>query len=138
MDDMILYGYAIISDEYSLANGITVGMTEDEILKSYPNMAVIDFDNNYVYKEIIGHQGWNGTAYPSSYIGTDSDWDYNGEDYYWTNQFDYVMIANINDPHRGNSPVNLAVTHDKLPVYLALFIKDNVIKAITFYYPTAD
>ena len=33
----------------------------------------------------------------SSYIGTDSDWDYNGEDYYWTNQFDYVMIANIND-----------------------------------------
>ncbi len=138
MDVMILYGYAIISDEYSLANGITVGMTEDEILKSYPNMAVIDFDNNYVYKEIIGHQGWNGTAYPSSYIGTDSDWDYNGEDYYWTNQFDYVMIANINDPHRGNSPVNLAVTHDKLPVYLALFIKDNVIKAITFYYPTAD
>ena len=27
-------------------------------------MAVIDFDNNYVYKEITGHQGWNGMLIP--------------------------------------------------------------------------
>ena len=125
-EDIVSYGYSIISDKYSLANGISVGMTEDEILKSYPNMAIIDFKNEYVHKEITGHQGWNGTAYPRSYIGIDSDWDYDGEDYYWTNQFDYVMIADIDMSEQ-----------DTLPVYLALLIKDNVITAITFYYPTA-
>lgn len=127
IEDVILYGYTILNDKYSLLNGITVGMTEDEILDMYPNMAVIDFENNYLYKEIVGHQGWNSSAYPRSYINMDDNWEYNGEDYYWSNQFDYVIIADINigEP-------------DALPIYLGLLMKDNLVESITFYYPTAD
>lgn len=127
IEDVILYGYSILNDKYSLSNGITVGMTEDEILDMYPNMAVIDFENNYVYKEVVGHQGWNMSAYPRSYINMDDDWEYNGKDYYWSSQFDYVIIADINigEP-------------DALPIYLGLLMKNNLVAGITFYYPTAN
>ena len=127
IEDVILYGYSILNDKYSLLNGITVGMAEDEILDMYPNMAVIDFENNYLYKEVVGHQGWNGSAYPRSYINMDDNWEYNGKDYYWSNQFDYLIIANINIGEL-----------DTLPIYLALLMKDNLVAGITFYYPTAD
>lgn len=30
------------------------------------------------------------------------------------------------------------VTYDTLPIYVGLFMKDNVVSAITFYYPTAS
>ena len=56
----------------------------------------------------------------------DEEWDYAGKDYYWSEQFDYVMIADI----------DLDV-EDTSPVYLALMIKDNAVAAITFYCPTA-
>ena len=57
----------------------------------------------------------------------DSDWNYEGKDYAWTDQFDYIMIADIdlNDV-------------DTLLFYLGLLIKDHVVAAITFYYPTAS
>ncbi len=35
-----LFEYAIVSEEYSLANGISVGMTKSELLKRYPNMRI--------------------------------------------------------------------------------------------------
>ena len=56
----------------------------------------------------------------------DDEWDYKGEDYYWENQFDYIMIADIN---LGN--------YDTLPLYVGLLIKDDEVSAITFYNPTA-
>ncbi|MCH5333632.1 MAG: M56 family metallopeptidase [Agathobacter sp.] len=120
-----LYGWSIVDDSYELANGIKVGMKESEILEQYPNMAVIDFEGNFIYDKVTGFMGWNGGCYPHSYVGMDSDWNYEGKDYLWTDQFDYIMIADID--------LNGA---DALPIYLGLLIKDHVVAAITFYYPT--
>lgn len=122
-----LYGYAIFSDAYSLSNGITVGMTQEDLLALYPDMAVTDFEGNDLHRKISGNLGWNASAYPRSYDGMDSDWDYVGKDYVWSDRFDHLMIANIDlgEP-------------DALPLYLALLIKDQAVAAITFYYPTAN
>ncbi len=120
-DDATLFGfgYAIVSETYKLANGIAVGMKEEELLELYPNMAVLDFDGNYLYNKVVGHQGWNSSGYPRN-LGV------NGIDYYWTDQFDYIMIADID---LGND--------DTLPIYVGLLMKNKVVAAITFYYPTA-
>lgn len=120
------FGYAIFSSSYSLQNGICVGMTMDEVLEKYPNMAVMNFDGSYLEKEVTGHQGWNPTAYPRSYVGMDEDWDYAGKDYEWADRFDCIMIADI----------TLGAEHS-LPRYMALMIKDHAVAAITFYCPTA-
>lgn len=127
IEETALWGYSIISDKYSLANGISVGMTKEELLSAYPNMAVIDFENNSLQKEVTGHQGWNGTSYPRSYVGMDGDWEYGGENYFWTNQFEYVIIADINPGESGT-----------LPEYVAFLMADDVVAAITFYYPTVS
>ncbi len=119
------FGYAIFSSSYSLQNGISVGMTVEEVLEKYPDMAVMNFDGSYLDKEVIGHQGWNPTAYPCSYVGMDEDWDYAGKDYEWSDQFDCIMIADID-----------LGAEDTLPLYLALMVKDNAVAAITFYCPT--
>ncbi len=120
------YGYAIISENYSLQNGITTGTTMEEVLEKYPNMAVMDFEGNYLDKGVTGHMGWNGIAYPRSLSGMDENLEYDGKYYEWSDQFDCVMIADI----------ELEV-EDALPVCLALLVKDNMVAAITFYYPTA-
>lgn len=104
------YGYSIISDQYSLANGITVGMKQEEILAKYPNMAVMDFEGNYLNEEVTPRLGWNNTAYPEGF----------------ETQFDYIMIADID-----------LGTYDTLPIYVGLLMKDDVVSAITFYNPTA-
>ena len=101
-------------------------MTMEEVLEKYPNMAVMNFDGSYLDKEVTGHQGWNPIAYPCSYVGMDEDWDYAGKDYQWSDQFDCIMIADID-----------LGAEDTLPLYLALMVKDNAVAAITFYYPTA-
>lgn len=120
-------GYAIFSEDYVLANGIKVGMSQAEILEMYPNMRIEDFEGNCIsdseYKDATW---WNGTAYPTSTHGTDPDFEYNGKDYVWLDQFDYVMIADID-----------LGTYDTLPICLGLLMKDEMVKAITFYYPTA-
>lgn len=126
-EDIALVGYSIIGDQYSLANGITVGMKCEEILAEYPDMAVMDFEGNYLYEEVAACMGWNNTAYPRSSIGMDDEWNYNGEDYYWENQFDYIMFADID-----------LGTYDTLPIYVGLLMKDDTVSAITFYYPTAN
>lgn len=121
------FGWSIVDDTYELANGLKVGMKEKEVLAQYPDMAVIDFENNHIYQEVTAFMGCNGTAYPRSYAGRDSEWDYEGKEYYsWTDQFDYIMVADIN--------LNDV---DTLPIYLGLLTKDHVVAAITFYYPTA-
>ncbi|MGN1147360.1 MAG: hypothetical protein ACI4TB_02995 [Lachnospiraceae bacterium] len=106
-----LFGYSIISDAYELANGISVGMTKEEILEKYPNMAVMDFEGNYLYEEVTGHQGWNSAAYPGGF----------------ETRFDYIMIADID-----------LGTYDTLPIYVGLLMKKDTVSAITFYYPTAN
>lgn len=121
-----LYGYAVFDDSYCLANGIKVGMTEDEILAAYPNMAVMDFDGNFL-QDKIDCLGWNFAAYPRSYLDMDASFDYGGTDYFWSDQFDHLLIAEVDQ----NSP-------DVLPLYLALLIKDQSVAAITFYHPTAN
>ncbi len=126
VEEIKLWGYSIMSDQYSLANGISVGMTKEEILLDYPDMAVIDFEGNCLGREIDGYQGWNGTSYPRSYIDMDSEWEYGGKDYLWTDQFEYVMVADIDF---GES--------DGLPQYLGLLMKDDMVVAITFFNPTA-
>ena len=120
------FGYAIFGSSYSLQNGISVGMTMEEVLEKYPDMAVMNFDGSYLDKEVTGHQGWNPIAYPCSYVGMDEDWDYEGKDYQWSDQFDCIMIADIDFG-----------AEDTLPLYLALMVKDHAVTAITFYYPTA-
>lgn len=125
-EEITLLGYSVIGEQYSPANGITVGMKQEGILAKYPDMAVMDFEGNYLYEEVTSHLGWNNTAYPRSYLGMDAEWNYGGEDYYWENQFDYSMIADINP---GND--------DTLPICVGLLMKDDILSAITFCYPTA-
>lgn len=124
--DPLLYGYAIFDESYSLTNGIRVGMAEDDVISDYPDMAVMDFDGNFLQDE-IGNAGWNPAAYPRSTLDMDVSFDYGGTDYRWSDQFDHLMIAEID---QGSD--------DKLPLYLALLIKDQKVAAITFYHPTAD
>lgn len=122
LEQIQLFSYAIVKDTYRLANGICVGMTEEDILAKYPNMAVMNFNNEYLYEAVTAHQGWNGNAYPRII--------HEEEDVYtescWLEQFDYVMIGDIN-----------LGTEDTLPIYVGLLVKDGKVAAITKYNPTA-
>ncbi len=124
--EVVWYGYSVISDTYSLQNGIKVGMSMEELLELYPGVAVIDVENGGAKNNVKCGMGWNNTAYPHSYMGTDSSWDYNGVDYRWENQFDEILIADTD-----------YLTEYGLPFSIAFLIKDDVIAAFTFYYPTA-
>ena len=125
-----LFAYAIFSDKYSLINGLSVGMTVEEVLEKYPNMAITNF-----YGEQLGNLrmagmvdaiGWNPIAYPHSYFGMDeAEKSDDGRDYDWSDQFDYIMFANIDQGA------------DTLPVCVGLLVSGNVVAAITFFYPTA-
>lgn len=124
--DADFFGYAIFDSRHALQNKMAVGMTMEEALDLYPDLAVVDFAGNELNPGISGHQGWNGSAYPRSSEGMDESWAYDGADYQWTDQFDCVMIADIDSGVK-----------DALPVYAGFMVKDGVIAAITFYYPTA-
>lgn len=126
-EKLYFWGYSIISDQYSLANGLSVGMTKEEVLSEYPDMAIVEFDGITTENGVTGYLGWNGAAYPRSYMGMDREWDYAGKDYAWTDQFEYAMIADID---LGEA--------DTLPKYLGLLMENDTVAAITFYYPTAD
>lgn len=119
-----LYNYAILGEQYSLANGIRVGEPAEEIFTRYPNMAKIYFQDDYITSP-KGCLGWNGTTYPHSYIGWDETYEYIDGDYNWTNQFDYAIVGNV-------------VRDDDIeaPLYVALLVKDEFVDAITFYSPT--
>lgn len=84
-DTTELFEYAIVGGEYSLANGISVGMTKKELLERYPDMAILDTENN-VLNNVTGHMGWNHTAYPRSPVGMDEEWDYGEAEYYLLGQ----------------------------------------------------
>ena len=110
-EEITFWGYSIISNQYSLANGIMVGMKQEELLAEYQDMAVMDFEGNYLQKEVTGNLGWNSAAYPPGF----------------QTRFDCVMFADID-----------LGTYDTLPIYVGLLMKDDTVAAITFYYPTAN
>lgn len=121
-----LFEYAIVSDEYSLANGMSVGMTKSELLERYANMAIEDTEGNTL-NGMTGYMGWSNAWYPRSFIGMEEEWNYGEEkNYHWDSQFDYIMIADVEQEP------------DTLPLSVALMMKDDVVAAITFYYPTAN
>lgn len=121
-----LFGWSIVGGGHSLANGISLGMTKNEVLERYPAMALLDMEGNTL-NGVTGHQGWNHAAYPRSRAGMDENLEYaDGKDYFWEEQFDAIMIAEVEQPM------------DELPVYVALMMKDDMVAAITFYQPTAD
>ncbi len=125
-DKTELFEYAIVSEEYSMENGISVGMTKSELLECYPNMRIEDTEGN-VIDSMADWIWWNNTSYPRSHIGMDEEWNYGGEEYYyWDSQFDYIIIANIEQEP------------DALPLSAALMMKDDIVRAITFYCPTAN
>lgn len=120
-----LFAYAIVSDDYSLTNGISTGMAKAEVAEQYPDMAILDTQGN-ILNEVTGHMGWNPAAYPRSLIDMDAEWEYPGKkDFNWADQFDCIMIAEVEQEQ------------DSLPNYMALMIKDDKVAAITFYRPTA-
>ena len=119
------YGYSIVSKAHVLANGISVGMTKKEILAAYPDMSMEDFEGNQM-NEVSGSMGWNFTSYPRSSSASDVDENSSGGSYYWHDQFDYILIAGID-----------VGAEDVLPMYVGLLMKDDVVAAITFFYPTA-
>lgn len=122
LEQVQLFSYAIVKDTYRLANGICVGMTEEDILAKYPNMAVMNFNNEYLYEAVTAHQGWNGNSYPRIIHEEDDVY----TESCWLEQFDYVMIGDIN-----------LGTEDTLPIYVGLLMKDGKVAAITKYNPTA-
>lgn len=124
-EEYILMSWAIVDDSYELAGGLKVGMKEEDILALYPDMAVIEFEDDYIYDETAAIMGWNGYAYPHSYASNDNDWDYGGKNYYaWADRFDYMIVADID-------PGNTQALHQ----HLGLLMKDHTVAAITFYYP---
>ena len=89
-------------------------------------MAIQDMEDN-ILNGVIGCLGWNPAAYPRSRVCMDEKLGYvDRKDYCWADQFDYMIIANVEQPL------------DTLPIYVALMMKDDTVSAITFYYPTAD
>lgn len=119
-----LYNYAILGEQYSLANGIRVGDPVEEIFIRYPNMAKIYFQDDYSTLP-KGCLGWSGVTYPHSIIGWDENYEYIDGDYNWTNQFDYAIVGNV-----------VRENDIEAPLYVALLIKDEFVDAITFYSPT--
>ncbi len=103
--------FSIIGEEYKLSCGLGIKDSVDDILSKYPNLARTDFsDQEMGYIEKYSCYGFNKFSYP-------------GE---WTKQFDYALMADVDNG-----------TNDDLPQYLALMIKNEEVVAITFFYPTA-
>lgn len=80
-----LFSWALRDDSHQLANGLRVGMTEEEALEVCPALISIDFEGT-------GWPAWNGTAYPGN----------------WTEEFDDILIANIEN-YEEELPVFLAL-----------------------------
>ena len=124
-DNIELLSYAIVGEEYSLSNGISVGMTKEEVLAICPDMAMLDTEGRTL-NPVTGHMGWNSVTYPHSPTGMDEEWEYSSrEGYSWDRQFDFIMIADIEQ------------NADTLPLYLAVMMRNGKAAAITFYCPTA-
>lgn len=72
--EYVFSSWALRDGSHVLANGLRVGMTEDEALLICPSMVRIGFGGE-------GYPAWNGKCYPPA----------------WTDEFDYMLVANIED-----------------------------------------
>lgn len=55
------FEYDVFGGSYSLQNGVSVGMTMEEVIEKYPDRAVMNFDGSYLDKEAAGL--WRSTVY---------------------------------------------------------------------------
>ncbi len=111
-----LIGYTIFSENCTLPNGLSIGMTFEELRAGFRNLVAIDFENNYYLTEGKQTDGWNYKLYPHSLPGSDTD-------YLWSDQFDYLFLADI------------VQENDTAPLRLGLLMKDDIVAGITFYPP---
>ncbi|WP_455716364.1 hypothetical protein [Anaerosporobacter sp.] len=104
--------FAIVGSNYTLKSGIEVGMRSDEVLSKYPDLVRTEFNEKYNDSNTNNAcLDWNGAAYPEK----------------WKSQYDYGLMANVDNG-----------IDDDLPKYLVLLSKDEKVVAITFMYPTAS
>ncbi len=111
-----LVGYTIFRENCTLPNGLSIGMTFDELRTGYGNLVAIDFNNNYYLTEGKQTDGWNDKLYPHSSLGSDTD-------YRWSDQFDYLFFADI------------VQENGAAPLRLGLLMKEDAVVGITFYPP---
>lgn len=83
--DYVFSSWALRDGSHVLANGLKVGLTEDEALAICPSMVRIGFDGE-------GYPAWNGKCYPLT----------------WTDEFHYMLVANIED-NEDNLPIFLGL-----------------------------
>ena len=118
-----LYSYAVFSEEYPLANGIKVGMSKVEILNLYPDMAVVGLQGESYEESPAWNLGFDSSCYPHSLSGEDETINYQGKQYwYWQDQFDYCLLAEIDGE-----------THQGRAMALALMMRNDKVEAITYY-----
>ena len=104
---------AITSPDYPLSGGAKAGMTTEELLALYPDLAKTELDwDDIVFQALYGPSMFNfrDDQFPESFL----------------NKYDYAYTAYL---EKG---------HDGLPVCIAFLIKDTTVSAITVYMPTAD
>ncbi len=118
-----LYSYAVFDEEYPLANGIKVGMSKEEILARYPNMAIAKINGESYEENQAWDLGFDGNCYPHSHSGDDAYLNYQGKEYWhWQDQFDYCLLAEIDGETRQGRAMALA-----------LMMREDKVEAITFY-----
>ncbi len=104
---------AITSPDYPLSGGAKAGMTTEELLALYPDLAKTELDwDDVIFQALYGPSMFNfrDDQFPASFL----------------KKYDYAYTAYL---EKG---------HDGLPVCIAFLIKDTTVSAITVYMPTAD
>lgn len=99
---------AIISSDYSLSCGISVGSTEKELLELFPSLEKSNVKGTET--EGLGHF-FRIDQFPNSFL----------------EEYDYALSAFMD---KG--------TTDALPTWIAFLIKEEKVQAITVYLPTAS
>lgn len=123
VEDAELYSYAIFNEDYPLANGIKVGMSKEEILDLYPDMACVEIKGETYEEDSAWNLGFVGVCYPHSLSGDDENLNYQGKKYWrWQEQFEECLLAEI-----------AGETRQGRALALALMIRNDKVEAITFY-----
>lgn len=103
---------AITTPDYPLSGGAKAGMTTEELLALYPDLAKTELDwDDIVFQALYGPSMFNfrDDQFPESFLA----------------KYDYAYTAYL---EKG---------HDGLPVCIAFLIKGDSVSAITVYMPTA-
>ncbi len=111
-EDVPLCSWAITAPGHELGNGIRYGMSVSELNKICPDMAVMDIQTFDITNGYFGgvHM-FNAYSFPTKDFDKDM----------WVDNFDAAMIAEIEVPD------------DAWKEYLAVFVKDGVVRGVTVY-----